>query len=1841
MNLLKKIRESKLVKPTALFLANNLFLILIVPGLNIALTSGAGQEEFASFESASTSDMVDLYSGDFTYNIPLLSVPGPNGSYPINISYHSGVNMEQEASWVGLGWNINVGALNRELRGLPDDFNGDNVKQTMHLKPSWTLNYSWKYKKDSRKEMFGFQPTLTPEELRQEKLPHFQVYYNNNRGLGLRVMCNLQNLLKLGSFGKLGANLSYDTQGGFGVSPSLNIDAGFMSINQSASFNNREGMGAYNLSSSISGQKSKTTKRKNKPNKVQGGGYTGGSTLSFGMSHGVPGVNIPMKNIMTSFVVPLGTTEKKDVPLFGYFESNGKKYIEGYINYSEVADGGIVNSKAYGYLNTKENLDYEDESKMLDFDREEFQYSKNLPNLAPSHHTYDIYSYSGQGTGGVFRPYQTSTLTLGTRKQVSNSYSNNITVEFGSSGSNYHITPGYSYQSGESSTGRWKIDGLEQNNQVGRDRESVYFQDVSEMAGNLKENDYLSYWKNEKALRLKLAKDGVEYISKPSFVTSSIDTDEISLNNAKINKAKRQPRSKVIQGWNHSDASNYGYNRKDTEKSSFAKGHHLGEMVITQENGMKYVYGKAAYNSKKIDVKMNYKGNEDVSHVDRITKDDYKVGNEFFSETELPPYPHSWLLTHVISADYIDVNNNGEVDDKDYGYWVKFEYDQLDKPYKWRLPYKGASFNAGDLTNEKDGNASFSYGEKELYYLKTITTKSHIAKFELDDREDALGVNHDYSDNIANEPVQKMQSLDRIKLYTKKEYENNPNPIPIKVVHFKYNYELCPHVENNSRKKKNVDGEEINEKYGYGKLTLKKLYFTYQNSKRGEISPYIFHYAKESHNPAYSKTNVDRWGEYKDNSSKPTGFPSARYPYSDQEYVYNEKKEKVRQETVDNWSLKKIDLPSGGNIQIDYESDDYAYVENKKATQMYNVVGMGKDKTSVDPKLKSGEDEDLRVYFSLNEKENEIDLSNEAIADQFIVKNYIGELNKIWFKTLMSINVKTNTNNLPEYDYVSGYVKINKSDPSKYGVISPTVASRGKWVGYITMEKEELSEKWIGPKVHPMIKLGIQFLRENRRELVFDAFNPQGGVFAKIGNLLTTASSSVEELKSTFTGFNNYAYSYINKINFKQYARQIRLEGYTIIKLQDSDGIKYGGGNRVKRLTMQDNWVNAGQYQQATYGQEYDYSIEEDGRKISSGVAYEPPFGGEESALRSPIEYDEKPLLASNRSLFIENPILESYYPAASVGYRKVTVQSIGAERAKEESDNKNDLASTSAPISVYEFYTAKDFPVITDATDLSHDKASYLFYMIPGVYSTYNKYEARSQGYSITLNDMPGKMKRVSQYTKPEIVNGQIVKQAQLISSQQYIYNTKEEYSENKINELENEVDVFTGYSANGGIYNKALIGQTYDMFVDMQENRDESSTSGGEANIDLMLPSFFIMPTLDISDSEISQKLTVTMKVVHKKGILKEIIATDQKSIIKTENLVFDPVTGSVLLTKVTNEYNDPIYNINFPAHWAYNEGVGPAYKYGDITYDSNDNLEMKGCVITPKLISDFEEFPNECFVRGAEIYVEGIDRDNKSVSFLGHVTGGGNRNINIITKDGLTNIDLITISQLTWYRPTPRNLLSSSIGNLAFKKLSLNITTKTQDFSEILASSAITLTDEWNPACNACGLDYDLRKNAYQIGKKGIWRQHKSYSYLTNRLYESNSRKDGVFDEYQFFTWGRPDLKPAKWTEVNEATIYSEQGYELENMNALGIYSSAIYGYNNSLPVSVTGNSKYNQSGYDGFEDYDDSDCDDHLGFKRNKTETISEQSHTGKKSIKVTPSKPVTLRKKIGICYPKRD
>lgn len=100
-----------------------IFFPTLLPNNLFASNNGPVAPEAASFEPVDSTDMVNLATGDMSYVLPLLNVPSPEGGYPLALSYHAGIAMDQEASWVGLGWNLNPGAINRNINNKPDDWN--------------------------------------------------------------------------------------------------------------------------------------------------------------------------------------------------------------------------------------------------------------------------------------------------------------------------------------------------------------------------------------------------------------------------------------------------------------------------------------------------------------------------------------------------------------------------------------------------------------------------------------------------------------------------------------------------------------------------------------------------------------------------------------------------------------------------------------------------------------------------------------------------------------------------------------------------------------------------------------------------------------------------------------------------------------------------------------------------------------------------------------------------------------------------------------------------------------------------------------------------------------------------------------------------------------------------------------------------------------------------------------------------------------------------------------------------------------------------------------------------------------------------------------------------------------------------------------------------------------------------------------------------------------------------------------------------------------------------------------------------------------------------------------
>jgi hypothetical protein len=117
---------------------------------------------------------------------------------------------------------------------------------------------------------------------------------------------------------------------------------------------------------------------------------------------------------------------------------------------------------------------------------------------------------------------------------------------------------------------------------------------------------------------------------------------------------------------------------------------------------------------------------------------------------------------------------------------------------------------------------------------------------------------------------------------------------------------------------------------------------------------------------------------------------------------------------------------------------------------------------------------------------------------------------------------------------------------------------------------------------------------------------------------------------------------------------------------------------------------------------------------------------------------------------------------------------------------------------------------------------------------------------------------------------------------------------------------------------------------------------------------------------------------------------------------------------------------------------------------------------------------------------------------------------------------------------------------------------------------------------------------------------------------------------------FNWNK--LAPNHlWTKTNTINQYSPYGFELENEDALGIKSSALYGYDNTVVTAVASNTAYKELAFDGFEDYNGSYTtsgtnNGHLTLSN--AVLTDEEAHTGDYSMLITSkTNPVTLNTRV--------
>jgi hypothetical protein len=1760
-----------------------------IPFPTYALTGGPSQPEVQGFTPIGTSDMVDLFSGDFKYNIPLLSVDG----YPINIGYSGNIGMDQEASWVGLGWNLNVGTVNRAMRGIPDDFKGDEFKTTTNLRTNRTFGATF----GVNVELFGLEGSGAANTTSGPSLSagaSVGATYNNYTGFGLSLGLDIS-----GGIGPVqgGLGLQSSSSNGLTIQPNVSLTAkqfdtqdgqGSLKVSVGSAFNSRAGMQQLSINTSISVSDNESYKVNSKNNNS--------ITRKKSSSLGAAGASF---DVMQPTFTPQVSQSMVNTSLSGKFKAgpaafgaHGSWSISG--SYSEQKLKSTSRSNpAYGYMNAEVGQNRDD--AMMDFNREkDGQFQNETPALPQTNFTYDIFSVSGQGVGGSFRPFRSDVGYVFDPTVTSRSQGGDIQLEVGG-GLLAHGGGSISVNVSNSTSGKWTDDNDADNvvrykgNKPFDTYEKYYMKEANELNVS-SDPSYMNKFGGFQPVRLnmkEISKFNTKLESK--YTAGGSSTANISSNQ----RVARERRNQTMQFVSRKELED-GYGIDAVNPDSYnSNDHHIAEVISLGNDGSRYVYGIAAYNKHQEEVSFAVGGNPadlsnsnngvefepnystglvEYSDNDASTNNDKGV-DHYYNKVETPPYAHSYLLTSIISPDYVDMDGIKGPSKGDMGSYTKFHYKKNSQDYKWRTPLGGpvgdpagdrmASYTPGLSGDLSDDKASYVYGKKELWYIDYIETKNFIAVFETSPRKDACGVVDKRGKVDMNNTMRK---LDKITLYAKPDFEANgvTGATPIKEVNFEYSYELCPNVPNNA----NFIAGQTTET---GKLTLKKVYFTYRDSKKGRLSPYSFEY---QNNFDYNLKGYDRWGNYKPNNAPASLGSPVTDALTNSEFPYvNQDNPTLQDQWASAWTMNKINLPSGGNIEVEYESDDYGFVQDKKAMQMAKIIGV--EGVSTNPaSLSDGADKNRRIYF---------ELTPGFDAD---VNQYLAGIKDLYFKCLMHFPTGDDF-----YEYVSGYATIAGSGITTYG---------GNQVGYIDLEGTSLRDKATGD-YNPIARTGMQFGRMYLSQYIwnqpgFSASNQSfGGAFL---------NSFVNVFANLIDGFKNP-----NKVLWQDGKGTSLVLGKSWIRVNNVNGEKMGGGNRVAKVVINDEWdtMTSGDMTEADYGQVYEYK-NLDGK--SSGVAsYEPQIGGEEIPQRKPVYYDKTNLMAPDDRFYMEEPFGESFYPSASVGYDRVVVKNLP----------RSGVIRHATGFVEHQFYTAKDFPTISRRTtiDLDRDKTN------PFTLQSILKIDSRdfmtvSQGFYVECNDMHGKPKMQNVYQEDR---------TDPITSVEYKYKSQT-YAPLGVQQLDSEAKIIMpdGSTQNG------LLGVHFDAVTDFRQYYTDSYSGGLNVNLDafpigpIPVPVLVILPSFTRDRTQF--RSSVMTKVVQRFGILDETIASDLGSTVKTKNLAYDGITGEVLLTETATNFEDAVYTLKFPAYWYYDE-MGPAFS--NIGYERNNVGFSAGTATIPNASSIF--VPGDELIVDAgsgsttKVWVVDVDGNNISVMEVDGVAYNGTGDIRVL-RSGRRNQQTNPMASVT-SRSNPITAFQSNI------------------YENVIQASAIEFTDDWRTYCD-CFNDEDgnlISTNPYVLGTKGNWRPLTSYLHLSGRDQSNNNnntniRNDGFFTSYTPFyklNSGDWEIDRKDWTYTAEVTEFNPFGQELENQDALGRYSAATFGFNQTLATAVAANSRYREIGFDSFEDYGFANCsDEHFKFRDAESHVVETTSHSGNYSLKVSAGTPVTLNKDLAWC-----
>lgn len=996
-------RNRALVRAIACFFLVETLTSVFAPGISWAIM-GPGQPEFTSYEASSSPDMVNLTTGDMTYNIPLVDVPGPDRSFSMPLTYRAGIRLEQEASWVGLGWSLNAGAIARSLNGYPDDAAGEVNKHTYNQK----LTRGWN----------GGVPAV--------------LELNWDVNTGHSGSASLLGIVGLGWSG--GSISSGELVGIKASSKGVTVDPVAMA---SAVLT----IATLGTAGGVSAMAAVAAKQLGQDVAVGvAASVLLGKASNSGGGVGEPTLKEDKRFLHTNYW--LFFNDHRSEFMYGslYFDRMSSEshpsIASPYLYQNSSATNGTQSPEFNTWAPTSNQGSFES-SPAADL----YQYSAPgadywASNSKPLSVAHDDFSVMGGNVSGNIRPYRLEVGSLAFPYKGLSTHNKFAAVPFLGDYKvpfryDNSISNGYDYHEfTPSAATTWNKTGVVGEERTFPSKGAVIVKDPK-----------LFYAAANSSGRTAPARKGIIHQST---------TDPNSYNRGLVQgkNVKWFSNQEILGFYNNStdgpgDGSFLEVNRPTSAWAPGAlvftgeyttcpdepydpysqipacqpepiyepgpdvllnnpwrvtlPGKGVGAFAITSEDGTTYHYSLPVYHLVQFSRSRQLVASAGTESPGVSTQ---TMGN--LQADKVRGYATTWLLTAITSSDYVDRGGesgggNGTIDPSDWGGWVRFEYGKFSKAFKWRQPYTGESYSENSFND-----VSYSAGTKETYYLNSVITRSHTALFLKGMRNDGrghfqtterseLGIDESHPASslrldevilLSNEDAQKLKTADAIRLagdtgpaipaFSANTAGNNAQFDPTELGRYdSYNEVIDQHdVNADARIRAFINQRALKRvvfNYSYRLCNLAPNSFPatlpipsmtenmFNCTRTGKLtleslSTYGPGNAKlipdfkfdYGFNPDYQKNNWDGFGMYRSGVAVNTSLAPKASHQVNTDYA-------VASRDGSAWSLTEITNPLGGKTRIRYERDQYAKVSeyNLKTVALSNSDGSNVFTTNV------------------------------------------------------------------------------------------------------------------------------------------------------------------------------------------------------------------------------------------------------------------------------------------------------------------------------------------------------------------------------------------------------------------------------------------------------------------------------------------------------------------------------------------------------------------------------------------------------------------------------------------------------------------------------------------------------------------------------------------------------------------------------------------------------------------------------------------------------------------------------------------------------------------------------